>query len=259
MNLISVRNLAYSYGDKLILDNINFEVLEGEIFGIIGPNGSGKTTLLSAISGFFNNYNGEINYRGKSVSKFKKKELAKSFAYLEQEGTPPLFFTVEEVVAMGRYPWSNNLFSLSYKDNEIIETVLKTLDLFSLRKQPIYKLSGGERQLVSLARALVQDPTVLFLDEPTNYLDIGHQVMVMNHIKKWQEDNKLTVIMVLHDLNIAAQYCDRLLLLNDGKIEVIGPVDSVITEGNIASVYKTETILINHPINSKPQVLLRSN
>ena len=256
MAFIQLQNLSYSYGDKQVLSNISFEINQGEFFGIIGPNGSGKTTLLSLISGLFSKFNGECLYKGEKIKKYSKKELAKNFAFLEQERTPFLSFTVWEVVSMGRYPFLNKFSKLKNSDLDLIEKVLITLDIWKLQNQPIYKLSGGERQLVSLARAMVQEPKVLFLDEPTNYLDIGHQQLVMQHIKKWQLDKELTILMVSHDLNLAAQYCNRLLLLNNGEIESIGFVNEVIRENIIEKVYKTKPILIEHPIEGIPQIIL---
>jgi len=256
MELIKVNNLSFSYGNKEILSNLSFQINKGEILGIIGPNGSGKTTLLSTISGFLTDIEGEVVFRGKNVKEYKKMELARSFAFLEQEGTPHLSFTVEEIVSMGTYPWQKQLVKDSHVYLDIVDDALNTLEMDNLRSVPLYKLSGGERQLVALARAMVQQPQVIFLDEPTNYLDIRHQVLFMQHIKNWQREKQLTVIMVLHDLNLAAQYCDRLVLINQGKIETIGTVNEVIKEDTIRKVYNTKAIVIEHPIYKKPQILI---
>lgn len=256
MEIIEVNNLSFSYGDKEILSELSFQINKGEILGIIGPNGSGKTTLLSVLSGFFTNIQGEVLFQGKNVKEYKKIDLARSFAFLEQEGTPHLSFTVEEIVLMGTYPWQKQLLKDSRGYLEIVDSALKTLEIGDLRNVPLYKLSGGERQLVALARAMVQQPQVIFLDEPTNFLDIRHQVLFMQHIKNWQEEKQLTVIMVLHDLNLAAQYCDRLVLLNKGKIEAVGKADEVIKESYISKAYSTEVIVIEHPIYKKPQILI---
>lgn len=256
MELIEVNNLSFSYGDKQILSDLSFQIDKGEILGIIGPNGSGKTTLLSVISGFFTDIKGEVLFQGKNIKEYKKIELARSFAFLEQEGTPHLSFTVEEIVSMGTYPWQKQLVKDSRGYLDIIDGALRTLEMENLRSMPLYKLSGGERQLVALARAMVQQPQIIFLDEPTNYLDIRHQLLFMKHIKNWQKEKQLTAIMVLHDLNLAAQYCDRLVLLNKGKIEAIGAIEEVIKESYISKVYNTEAIVIEHPIYKKPQILI---
>lgn len=257
MKILSMENISFSYGRNSIISNLSFAISDGETFGIIGPNGSGKTTLLRIISGSLADYRGEVLLKGRPLNKYSRKEIAKLIAFMEQTGTPLLSFTVEEVVAMGRYPWLKPFKGLEKKDYMLIEEALKNLDVWSLRKQPVYTLSGGERQLVSLARAMVQDPQVLFLDEPTTYLDIGHQLTVMKHIEQWQEDKNITVIMVLHDLNIAAQFCKRLALINKGKIQSIGTAQEVLRENNLEVVYRTKPILIEHPINHTPQILLQ--
>ncbi len=138
-----------------------------------------------------------------------------------------------------------------------MKQILKQFGLWEKRSQQVKTLSGGERQLVSLARAMVQEPEVLILDEPTTYLDIGHQIDVLEHIRKWQKEKGFTVIMVLHDLNLAAQYCNKLLLLHDGKIESLGKVEEVINVEEIERVYQTKPIVVNHPTLKVPQILLR--
>ena len=258
MSLFQVRQVSHSIGQKQIMKNVDFEVNEGEIFGIIGPNGSGKTTLLRAMSGLFPIDQGEILFKGKKITNYRKKELARSIAVMAQEGTPPISFTVEEVVAMGRYPWSRLFSTLSNQDYLLVKQTLKHLGLWDKREQIVATLSGGERQLVSLARAMVQQPEVLILDEPTTYLDIGHQIEVLEHIRKWQKEKGITVIMVLHDLNLAAQYCDQLLLVHDGKMEALGTVEEVLNVDEIERVYQTKPILVNHPKLKVPQILLQA-
>ena len=257
MSFLEIDHLSYAYDEKNILSDVSFQVNKGENLGIIGPNGSGKTTLLRSISGLFSNIEGKIMFKGKSVLAYGKKELARYFAVVEQEGTPQIPFTVEEVVAMGRYPWLKRFSQPTDEDYTVIHQALKSLDLWEKRHKLIHSLSGGERQLVSLARAMVQEPIVLFLDEPTTYLDIAHQLMVMKHIRNWQKEKKITVIMVLHDLNLAAQNCDRLLLMNEGKIQRLGRVTEVLQEQQIEHVYKTKPIMIEHPLYKVPQIILR--
>ncbi len=254
--MIEARHISHSFGKKLVLSDVTFDIKKGEIFGIIGPNGSGKTTLLRAISGLFPIHDGEILFQNKSIKQYKRKELAKYIAVLAQEGIPHTAFTVEEVVAMGRYPWLNLFSDLKEKDISLIKEALQALDLWEKRNQSVNTLSGGERQLVSLAQSMVQEPRLLFLDEPTTYLDIGHQVAVMQQIRRWYIEKELTVVTVLHDINLAAQYCDRLLLLNQGTIQTIGSVPEVLKEKTLESVYKTKPIMIEHPIYKVPQILL---
>jgi len=257
MSLFEVNRFSFAYDHHQVLSDLSFHIEEGENFGIIGPNGSGKTTLLKALSGFFSNKHGEIRLQGKPIHAYSKKELAKMAAMVEQEGTPALTFTVEEVVAMGRYPWLKPFSQLASQDYKRIDEALTLLDLDDKRHQPVHLLSGGERQLVSLARAMVQEPKILFLDEPTTYLDIGHQMLVLQHVRRWQKEKGLTVIMVLHDLNLAAQHCDRLLMLHEGKIHRLGKVVEVLQERDIELVYKTKPIMVEHPMNKTPQILLQ--
>lgn len=256
MNLLELKRITYDFGRGPILHDVSFQVAEGEIFGIIGPNGGGKSTLLSIMSGLLPAKKGEALFRDKPVTQYKKRELARQIAVLEQDGTPPLPFTVEEVVAMGRYPWLKPFAGLTEADQQVVDKILAQLSLTDIRKQPVNTLSGGQRQLVSLARAMAQEPQVLILDEPTTFLDIGHQIQVMQHVRQWHENKHLTVIMVLHDLNLAAQYCQRLLLLDQGTVKAIGSVDDILKEQTISNVYHTELVMVKHPILDIPQLLL---
>ena len=258
MKLFEVLQVHHRFGTIPVLQNIDFEVKEGESFGIIGPNGSGKSTLIRTMSGLIKPCQGEILFYNKPIGSYRKRELAKLIAVLEQEGIPLLSFTIEEVVAMGRYPWLKPLTDLSVEDEQIVREVLENLGLWKIRNQAVNTLSGGQRQLVSLARAMVQQPKVLILDEPTTFLDIGHQVLVMEHVRDWQQSQAITVIMVLHDLNLASQYCDRLLLLDQGQVESYGAIHDVLKPETISTVYKTQLIMIEHPIQHVPQFLLAS-
>jgi len=258
MNLFDVIEVQHQFGSIPVLQDIEFQVKAGEAFGIIGPNGSGKSTLIRTMSGFLKPSQGKILLNNQSINSYRKRDLAKIIAVLEQEGIPPLSFAVEDVVAMGRYPWLKPLADLSLEDEEIIESVLQKLGLQNLRTKSVNNLSGGQRQMVSLARAMVQRPQILILDEPTTYLDIGHQMLVMEHVRKWHQSQRITVIMVLHDLNLASQYCDRLLLLDHGRIKGCGAVHDVLQPSIISTVYKTDLIMIDHPVQHVPQFLLTS-
>jgi len=256
VSLFEVKAVSQDYGWGPVLHNINFHLSEGEGFGIIGPNGSGKSTLIRIISGLLVPSQGEVRFRGKPVHTYRKKELARQIAVLEQEGTALLPFSVKEVVAMGRYPWLKPFSDTNSEDERIIEDALKSLGLWEVREQPVNTLSGGQRQLVSLARAMAQQPSVLILDEPTTYLDIGHQALVMRHVRRWHLEQGITVIMILHDLNLAGQYCDKLLLMEKGQIRACGKASEILVEGTISSVYRTGLIKVNHPLLGVPQFLL---
>ena len=256
MSIFELHNVDQRYGSIQVLRDVSFNIEEGEVFGIIGPNGSGKSTLVRVMSRLHQASAGQVLLHNKAISTYSNKELARLIAVLEQEGTPPLPFTVEQIVSMGRYPWLKPFSDLGEHDLEIIEKVLKSLNLWDKRHKKVNTLSGGQRQLVSLARAMVQEPKILILDEPTTYLDIGHQILVMEHVRQWHLEHNLTILMVLHDLNLAGQYCESLLLLESGKVIAWGPTQEVLKVQTLNDVYKTELIKVEHPITGVPQFLL---
>src|SRR5699024_208863 len=208
----------------------------GEHLGIIGPNGSGKSTLISLLSGIDPPAEGHVYLNGKSIEKHPRKELAKWLAVLQQEALPPIGFSVQEVVEMGRFSFQNWLGEEKEDREVFIDSILKRMDLTHLAKHELHQISGGERQRVALAKMMAQEPTLLMLDEPTTYLDIGNQIQLMDEIRMWQRKENLTVISVLHDLNLAAIYCDRLLLLHEGQVEGIGTPKEIMQVDRIEKV-----------------------
>ena len=256
--MIDVYRVKKQYLGKSVLNQVSFAVQPGECFGIIGPNGSGKSTLLRMLSGLENADEGTIHVAGRSVYSYKHRELARWMAVLQQESLQPNGFTVREVVAMGRYPFQNWLGEeISGRTvPALIDSVLECMGLMELAHRPVEQLSGGERQRTALAKAMAQQPRVLLMDEPTTYLDIGYQMQWMNLIHHWQKNSELTVVAVLHDLNLAAIYCDRLMLLDEGEIVQIGTPTEVITEARIRHVYGTEASVMRHPSCDVPQLLL---
>ncbi|MCY9692721.1 ABC transporter ATP-binding protein [Paenibacillus alginolyticus] len=255
--MIKVENLSQSFREQQVLEDISFEIKQGEFFGIIGPNGSGKSTLLRLLSGIDPVKNGRVDLGGRLVSSYSRKELAKWLAVLQQDALPPVGFTVREVVEMGRYPFQNWLGEEPADAEGLIDGIVRKLHLEPLIDRTIERLSGGERQRVSLAKVMAQQPRLLMLDEPTTFLDIGYQVQMMDYIKEWQRESELTVVAVLHDLNLAAQYCTRLMVVHNGKLAAIGTPDEIITSGLISEVYGTEPIVLQHPVNDAPQILLQ--
>lgn len=200
---------------------------------------------------------GTVQYEGKNVHTFSKKELAQSVAVLQQEALPPIGFTVREVVEMGRFPFQN-WFGDEKKDvASLVNEVLEKMSLTSLENRELNQLSGGERQRVALAKIMVQEPSLVMLDEPTTYLDIGHQIQLMDQIRMWQKHTKLTVVSVLHDLNLAALYCDQLLLMHKGRIVKKGTPEEVLQAKLIEEVYGTSPIILEHPTANVPQMILQ--
>jgi len=256
--LIYADSLSLVYSTGPVLNGVSFSVAAGECFGIIGPNGSGKSTLLKLLSGVMKPTKGVVLLEGKPAHRYPRKPLARWMAVLQQDALPPLDFTVREVIEMGRFPFQNWLGDEGRSRTEaLIDGIVERLQLRELQHRSVSLLSGGERQRVALGKVMAQEPSVLLLDEPTTYLDIGYQVQMMEWIRQWQQESGLTVIAVLHDLNLAAQYCGRLLLLNGGAVEGTGTPDEVIRADLLERVYGTMPIVLEHPVSGVPQLLLQ--
>jgi iron complex transport system ATP-binding protein len=255
--MIRARNVSKIFDGQQVVDNISFEVQPGEFVGIIGPNGSGKSTLLHMISGVEPTSGGSIELEGKSVASYSGKELARWLAVLQQDALPPVGFTVREVVEMGRYPFQNWLGDDREDAGQLIASIMDKLDLHQLMDRTIEQLSGGERQRVALGKVMAQQPRLLMLDEPTTFLDIGYQIQMMDYIRGWQREANLTVVAVLHELNLAALYCSKLLVLQEGKLVAMGTPEEILTSERIAQVYGTEPIVLQHPVRNAPQILLQ--
>jgi len=255
--MLELINLTCGYNSKFLLKDINIKVEKGELIGIIGPNGSGKTTLLRAITRVIKPEKGKILFEKKNIEKFSFKELAKKIAVVSQISTANVM-TVEEFVLLGRIPHRRRLQFLETKlDEEIAHRAMDLTGTFNLKERFFGDLSAGEKQLVVIARSLAQEPELLLLDEPTSHLDIAHQVKILDLIKRLNK-NGLTVIIVLHELNLASQYCNRLILLNNGTLHKCGSPSEVLTYQIIEEVYKTIVVVRENPISSKPYVFLVS-
>ncbi len=254
--MVQIINLSCGYGSKIVLYDISFNINRGEFLGIIGPNGSGKTTLLRAISRVIAPIKGEIFIEGRDVRTIPAKELARGIAVVSQ--TSPLNqMTVEEFVLLGRVPHYHRFQFFEVKrDREVAVRSMDLTGISNLKDRPVSQISGGEKQLVFIARALAQEPRLLFLDEPTAHLDITHQVGILDLVKRLNKEFDLTVIAVLHDLNLASEYCHKLLLINKGRIHKIGRPDEVLDYRTIEEVYKTIVVVEKNPISSKPYILL---
>jgi iron complex transport system ATP-binding protein len=253
---IDVSGVSMSCGPTTILKRVSLQVKTGEIFGIIGPNGSGKSTLLSVLSGVAKADAGTVRMNGREIHTYSRKDLACLMAVLQQDSLPPVSFTVREVVEMGRYPFQNWLGYEAADPTKRIDAIMNKLEISQFAERTLEQLSGGERQRVALGKAMAQEPKLLLLDEPTTYLDIGYQIQMMDYVRSWQQESSLTVVAVLHDLNLAAQYCDRILVLKDGEVVQVGTPEEVVSSELIAEVYRTEPIVLPHPVSRQPQILL---
>jgi iron complex transport system ATP-binding protein len=256
--MLEIRDLTCGYDAKFVLKNINLEIKSREVVGIIGPNGSGKTTLLRAITRVLKPKNGGIFFEGRDIAQAPFGELAKKMAVVSQSFETP-FMSVEEFVLLGRIPHFERFqFLETREDLEIARRCMALTDTLKFRDRPISEISGGERQLALIARALAQEPRLLLLDEPTTHLDITHQVGILDLISRLNGELALTVIMVLHDLNLASEYCHRLVLINEGKIHKTGAPSQVLDYKTIEEVYKTVVVVEPNPVSSKPYVLVVS-
>ena len=256
--MLEIKNLTCGYDSKPVLQDTNLKVKDKEVVGIIGPNGSGKTTLLRAVTRALKPKKGAILLEGKDIWQMGFRELAKRIAVVSQS-LPTGSMSVEEFVLLGRIPHLDRFqFLETKKDLEIARRSMGLTDTLRLKDQLIEEISGGERQLALISRALAQEPRLLLLDEPTAHLDITHQVAILDLIKKLNKDFGLTVIMVLHDLNLASLYCDRLILLHNGFIHKEGSPQQVLTYQTIEEVYKTIVVIKENPISSKPYIFLVS-
>lgn len=254
-DLLRARDLACGFSESIVLSEISLAVNRGDFIGIIGPNASGKTTLLRTLSGVLRPLGGEVSLEGQNVHRMKRSQLAKKLAFVAQVSEIGFDFRVEDIVAMGRTPHGKRFQLLTPKDRETIRWAMEITKTGHLADRIIAELSGGEKQKVLIAQALAQEPDVLLLDEPTSYLDINHQMEIMDVLRQLNRKG-LTVVMTVHDLNLAAQYCDYLLLLFAHRIHAYGRPKEVITAENIKAVYGNDVLITVHPTIGCPQVTL---
>jgi iron complex transport system ATP-binding protein len=239
------------YSSVKVLEGIEFAAARGELLGIIGPNGSGKTTLLRTIARILKPRTGAILLDGKAVLQMKDREFSRMFASVPQDTAVNFEFSALDIVLMGRNPHLGRLQLESERDMAIARRCMERTNCWHLAERPVTELSGGERQLVIIARALTQEPKVLLLDEPTSHLDINYQLAIMELLKQLTTQEDLIIIAVIHDLNLAAQYCDRLVLLRTGRIVAIGSQVEVLTAENIKTAFGADVIVKRHPITNQ--------
>lgn len=247
---LRIENLTYLYGDKKAIDGISLSVGRGEFVGLIGPNGSGKSTVLKNVYRGLRPDSGRIMLDDEDISQMSYRKSALKMAVVGQENEIPFDFTVEEIVAMGRTP-HKKLFDIDTpKDRQIVHHALEHLGMEHIAKRSYLHLSGGEKQRVLLARAIAQESDFFVLDEPTNHLDISYQIQMFDFIKRL----KVTVLSAIHDLNMAALYCDRLYVLKDGMIELEGTPEEVLTSENIYDIYGVHSLVRINEITGKPSI-----
>jgi len=251
---LEILDIICSYGSTPVLNGVTFRIGKGDFVGIIGPNGSGKSTILKTISRVLTPRSGKVLLLNQDIYSITRPKIARKLAVVSQETKIDFDFTAEEIVLMGRLPHLSKFEKESQKDLARARKAMELTRTLHLAPRIITELSGGEKQRVIIARALTQEPEILLLDEPTSHLDINHQTEILDLMKKLSNKNKLTVVVVLHDLNMAAQYCDYLILLSGGKVFALGPPQEVITASNIKAVYNSDVIITNHPVYDRPMV-----
>lgn len=255
--MLHVQGLTGGYGKELIVKNVSFDVQPGEILGILGPNGSGKSTLLKMISGILPKQAGTVKIADRDADSYSPKEFARNVAVLPQMHAHAFSHTVKATVELGRYPYQTGLFSSwTVEDEAAVTHAMKRTGVTRYENTLIESLSGGEQQRVFVAQALAQQAPLLLLDEPTNHLDIAYQQQLLDTVRSLAVDEGKTVVSVFHDVNLAALYCDRLLLMENGEIAKIGSPQDVVREPIIHSVYKAAVKTQAHPELPKPQMTL---
>lgn len=236
---------------KKILDNLNCFIEKGNIYGIIGPNGSGKTTLVRNILRFIEPQEGNLVLDELNLKAYKRKELATKIALVPQNTALESSFQAEDIVMMGRIPYQKRFADASDIDREMVKKAMVLTDSYEYREKIISTLSGGEAQRIITARAIAQDTEWLILDEPTSSLDVKHQIDLMNSLMTLNKENDKTIIAVLHDLNIAAAYCNRIIMMKNGRIHTIGKTDEVLTKENLRDVYEIDFDVLENPRTGK--------
>lgn len=257
-NYLKVENLICGY-PGFWLDSLCFGIRKGDFTGIIGPNGSGKTTIFKGITGELKIRDGVIVLNDNNLTQLSIREKAKNIAVVTQH-TEPVAISVEDYVLMGRLPYRSDFqFFETKEDIEIAVKYMELTDVYRFKDKLMNQLSGGERQLAGIARALTQEPKLLLLDEPTSQLDITHQIQVLNLVQELNAQMGLTVLMIIHDLNLASEYCDYLLLMNEGRLYKKGIPGEVLDYKTLEEVYKTVVFTQENPLSKKPAIFLVSN
>ena len=239
-------NISFSYvRDKAFIENLNINIPKGKITTILGPNGSGKSTLLSILSTYNKPSKGDVFIGDKNLKTLKTKEIAKLIATVHQHNESPEDLDVKTLISYGRVPHHKHGSNKKDEDEKIINWAISSTNLDDIKDKKVMSLSGGQRQRAFIAMALAQKTDILLLDEPTTYLDIFHQIEVLDLVKKLNEEYKMTIVMVLHDINQAIKYSDNIVIMKNGKIIEEGTPKSVINEKSIKTVYNVECIICN--------------
>jgi len=247
MSWLAADHLTLAYNGQPVIHDLSLAVAAGEVLGLIGPNGAGKTTVLRALIGQRAPRTGSLSLNGKNLRELSSLTRAQCIGLVPQGESLAWPLTVEEIVALGRAAHRGWLLPLSTTDRDVIKWALARTHLTELRDRPVDKLSGGERQRTLIARALTQQPSVLLLDEPTANLDIHHQLQVLDLVRELVTKGQLATVLAIHDLTLAARYCDRLVLLHAGRAIACGSPETVLTPDNLRTVFDVQAELYRNP------------
>jgi len=252
---LEIESIRVGYENKTIVHGLSLQIPDGKITTIIGSNGCGKSTLLKAITRILKHESGQVILDGQNISKMKTKELAKELAILPQSPESAHGLTVEELVSYGRFPYQKGFGNLSQKDKDVIDWALQVTKTEDFRVQSVDALSGGQRQRVWIAMALAQETDIIFLDEPTTYLDMAHQLEVLELLYRLNEEQGRTIVMVLHDLNQAARFSDYIVALSQGELVKFGTAEEVMVPEVLKKVFNIDAVIGQDPRTNKPMCI----
>ena len=248
MENLKLEKFSTGYANNFIIKSINLSLKNGEWLGVIGPNGSGKSTLIKGICRIIKPFQGNIYLKEKEISRYTNKLISQTIAFLPQQFNTNIQITVKELVALGRSPYKSFWeFDLNKTDNEKINEVLNLVDIYDYKDTLITQISGGQRQRAYLALALAQDPEILILDEPTTALDLKYQIKFLEIIKKLKEKKGVSIITILHDLNLSARYAEKILALKNGETVGYGTCNEIISEKKIKDIFDVNVLVSNTP------------
>ena len=252
--ILTLTGVCFGYGPKQVLTNISLEVNPGEIVGVLGPNGSGKSTLLQVMDGLLVPQAGEVRVLGTPIDALSRSAVARNVAMVAQESHFRFAFSVTEVVLMGRFPHLKPLQFEGHRDMDVAFAALEATQCLNLAKRSIHELSGGERQRVLIARALAQEPSVILLDEPTSFLDLKYKREIFKLIESLSKEKALGIVVVSHDIDLAARYCDHIVMLKEGAIQEAGAPGQVVTAASVGAVYDCPVEVETNPATGRPRV-----